>query len=122
MINKDKEAKTAADAPPTDGTPQGEEEYVQSGWSHYSKKEYYRAEADFKKALEISPNNADTMYALAMTLQSSGRQPEAIQTFEKVISMLEEPGDENIVRAHMLSRLARGHINRMKTGDWNLDR
>lgn len=122
MASKDLDAKTAADEPQSGDAPQNEEEYVQSGWNHYTKKEYYRAEADFKKALEISPDNVDTLYALGMALQASGRQPEAIQTFEKVIKMLEDPGDENFVRAHMLTRLALGHINRIKTGDWKLER
>lgn len=100
--------------------PQTEDEFVKSGWEHYSKKEYYRAEADFQKALDISPNNPDTLYALGMTYQASGRQPEAIRTFEKTIQVLENAGENDFVRAHMMTRLARGHINRIKTGDWNL--
>jgi tetratricopeptide (TPR) repeat protein len=100
--------------------PQTAEEFTQSGWDHYSKKEYYRAEADFQKALELSPDNIDTLYVLALTLQSSGRQQEAIHTFEKVIKELKQSETVEKVRAHMLVRLAQGHINRIKTGDWNL--
>jgi tetratricopeptide (TPR) repeat protein len=98
------------------------EDYVESGWQHYSKKEYFRAEANFQKALEITPNNADTMYALAMTMHASGRAPEAIQAFEKVLRMLEKTKETDPVRALMLARLSNGHINRIKTGDWKLDR
>jgi hypothetical protein len=36
--------------------------------------------------------------------------------------MLSNRSDETGVRAHMLTRLARGHINRMKTGEWQLER
>ncbi len=107
---------------PTDpSSPRSADELVESGWSHYSKKEYYRAEADFQKALEMTPNNADTMYALAMTQQASGRPQDAIHTFEKVIQLLEATKEENPVRALMLTRLSHGHINRIKTGDWKLD-
>ncbi len=107
---------------PTDpSVPRSADELVESGWSHYSKKEYYRAEADFQKSLEMTPNNADTMYALAMTQQASGRPQDAIHTFEKVIQLLEGLKDKDPVRALMLTRLSHGHINRMKTGDWKLD-
>jgi len=100
--------------------PQTYDDFYKSGWSHYSKKEYYRAEADFQKSLELSPDNADSFYALAMTYQASGRQQEAVQTFEKTIKALNSAEDDDKVRAHMLTRLAQGHINRIKTGDWNL--
>ena len=97
------------------------EEYIESGWTHYSKKEYFRAEADFQKALAIIPNHPDTLYALGMTQQASGKQQDAISTFEKVIGVLQDANDIDYVRVHMLTRLARGHINRMRTGDWGLD-
>lgn len=123
MANKDRDAKAAAGDLQTVGDSASQDEigFVQSGWNHYVKQEYYRAEDDFKKALVISPDNVDTLYALGMTLQASDRQPEAIQTFEQVIRLLEEPDEENFVRAHMLTRLAHGHINRMKSGDWKLE-
>jgi len=106
--------------PSTASLPQSAEEFVQSGWNHYSKKEYYRAEADFQKALELSPDHIDTLYALAMTFQTSGRQQEAIHTFERVLKGLAQLEEVDKVRAHMLGRLAQGHINRIKTGDWKL--
>lgn len=106
--------------PATANLPETAEDFVKSGWSHYSKKEYYRAEADFQKALELSPNHIDTLYALAMTFQTSGRQQEAIHTFERVLKELPQLEEADKVRAHMLGRLAKGHINRIKTGDWNL--
>jgi tetratricopeptide (TPR) repeat protein len=104
----------------SDSTNQSVEEYFRSGWSHYSKKEYYRAEADFQKALAAAPGNVDVLYGLGMALQASGRQPEAISTFESVIQLLSMPAPEDKVRAFMLARLARGHVNRIKTGDWKL--
>lgn len=118
MVNRN-EIRPGEPAEP--GAPQTAEEFIESGWQHYSKKEYYRAEADFQKALDLDPNNPDTVYALGMTYQASGRQAEAIRTFEKTIQMLESAEENDFVRAHMMTRLANGHINRMKTGDWNLD-
>lgn len=119
MAGKKTEQKTTEVIP--EAAPQTADEFVASGWGHYSKKEFFRAEADFQKALELSPNSYDTEYALGMVLQASNRQPEAIRAFEKTITMLENVPEEERVRAHMLTRLANGHINRMKTGDWKIE-
>lgn len=94
---------------------------IESGWNHYSRKEYFRAEDDFKKAFDIDPDNTDALYALAMSQQASGRIKEAISTFENVIQYLEIHKAEDPVRALMLTRLANGHINRMKTGEWKME-
>ncbi len=110
-------------AEPTEpSTPKTADELIESGWNHYSKKEFFRAEADFQKALEIQPDNADTLYAMGMSQQAGGRNQEAITTFEKVIQLLEARKVEDPVRALMLTRLSNGHINRMKTGSWDLDK
>lgn len=97
-------------------------EFAQRGWNHYSKKEYFRAEADFRKALELSPDHPDYLYALAMSLQSSGRAQEAVQAYQDAIHMMLNPVDENRVRFLMMTRLAKGHISRIKTGEWQLDK
>ena len=107
--------------PTEPSTPQPADEMVASGWNHYSKKEYFRAEDDFKKALDVDPDNTDTLYALAMSQQASGRVKEAINTFENVIQYLEIHKAEDPVRSLMLTRLANGHINRMKTGEWKIE-
>lgn len=98
------------------------EQLFESGWVHYSKKEYFRAEADFRKSLEITPGNADAMYALGMAVSASGRHEDAVDIFEKAIELLQQVKEEDWVRANMLTRLARGHINRIKTGDWHLEK
>jgi tetratricopeptide (TPR) repeat protein len=100
--------------------PQTAEDFTQRGWNHYTKKEYFRAETDFYKALELSPDNPDILYPLALTLQTSGRPKEAADMFEKVIQLYSEPAEENRVRALMVTRLAKGHINRIKTGEWHI--
>lgn len=119
MAKQDNHAK--ASEPEAVSNPQTAIEFVESGWSHYSKKEYYRAESDFQKALELEPDNADTQYALAMTLMASNKPDESVKAFEKVISMLPVLEEKDPVRAHMLNRLAVGHINRIQTGDWGIN-
>jgi tetratricopeptide (TPR) repeat protein len=120
MVKKLNLTKSTPEAPaPID--PKTADEFTQRGWDHYTKKEFFRAENDFFKALELSPQNPDILYALGMTLQASGRSQDAIAQFEKLIILLQEPAEEDQVRARMLVRLARGHINRIKTGDWHLE-
>ncbi len=102
--------------------PQTFDEFMESGWEHYSKEDYPRAEADYQQALTQKPDNADTLYALGMAQQAGGKLQEAVKTFEKVIQLLQNGEPEDKVRAHMLVRLAQGHINRMLTGDWGLSR
>jgi tetratricopeptide (TPR) repeat protein len=113
---------TKAIEPSEPSTQRPADGFIESGWSHYSKKEYSGAEEDFRKAYEIEPDNADTLYALAMSQQADGRQEQAIRTFEKTIEQLEARKAEDPVRFLMLTRLAHGHINRMKTGDWMLSK
>lgn len=119
MAKQSNVGKTSVE-PDVQANPQTADEFVESGWRHFSKKEYYRAEADFQKALEMDSDNVDTLYALGMAQQASGRPQDAIHTFEKVIQALESPDYPDHVRALMLTRLARGHISRMKTGDWKI--
>jgi tetratricopeptide (TPR) repeat protein len=97
------------------------DDFFARGWAHYSKKEYFRAESDFRKALELTPNHPDGMFGLAQALQASGRPQDAVEAYEKLIRLLENnPAPGDIVRYHMLARLARGHVNFIKTGDWSL--
>jgi tetratricopeptide (TPR) repeat protein len=105
---------------PQSMNPQTAGEYAERGWLYYSKDDYTKAEADFRKALETEPKNADTLFALALNFKASGSPQQAIHTFEEVITAL--PAVEDSTRAHMLERLVHGHINQLKQGDWNLEK
>ncbi len=106
--------------PTEPAAPRPADALIESGWSHYSKQEFSQAEEDFRKAADLEPENLDTLYALGMSQQADGRKEPAIATFETVIQQLEARKAEDPVRFLMLTRLAHGHINRMKTGDWKL--
>ena len=118
MAKQNDKAKVSEAVAPDN--PQTAHEFIESGWTHYSKKEYFRAETDFQKALDFDPRDVDTQYALAMTLMASARPQEATGAFEKVLSLLKDVQEKDMVRAHMLGRLAQGHINRIQTGDWGI--
>ena len=95
-------------------------DYIKRGWLYYSTKNYPLAESDFYKALDLDPDNPDTLYALALALKADGKSQPAIENFEKTIKVIDSFEDR--VRAQMLKRLAIGHINQIKTGDWNLEK
>lgn len=114
-------AKVKTDEPAPIADPKSAEDFMNRGWNHYMKKEFFRAEFDFRTALKLAPGHPDYLYGLALTLQASGRSVDAIEVFEETIQALQQRPADEAVRSHMLTRLARGHINHIKTGDWKLD-
>ena len=119
MAKQSGEEKAIERTEPT--TPRPADAFIESGWSHYSKKDFPQAVEEFQKALDLEPDNIDTMYALGMSQEAGGRIQEATHTFEKVISLLEAGKLADPVRSLMLTRLAHGHINHMRTGDWKMN-
>ena len=99
--------------------PQSAQDFTSRGWLYYTRQEYKQAQTDFRRALELKPEDPDILYALGMSLAAGGDLVEAQQVFEKTLTALDAISDR--VRAHMLHRLASGHINRIRTGDWNLE-
>lgn len=114
-------AKTNTDSPNEPAMnvpePQTAAEYTARGWSHYGKREFYRAEADFRKALENIPDDVEANYALGLCLNASGRPQEAAKMFDRVILMAENVPPEQNVKAHMFSRLAKDHLGWIKSSD-----
>lgn len=101
--------------------PQTAEDFAERAWQNYSRRAYEQAQADFRRSLDLNPDNADVMYALGLCLAADGKSQEAISTFDDVIEYLSNRiTDETRVRYYMLIRLSRGHINRIKTGEWRL--
>lgn len=95
-------------------------EQAQSGWTDYVHNNFRQAEQEFFDALNSDPDNLESVYGLALTQKAMGKGAEAVANFEKVLAMLPVIADP--VRATMLKRLVRGHINFLTTGDWNLER
>lgn len=121
MAKKTPGAKAAPVAPIIEN-PQTAEEFAQRGWQNYSAKEFAKAEADYRRAIDLAPDNPDFLYGLGMTLAAAGKSQDATATFASVIQCLKSNEDDsNRVRNIMLTRLASGHINRIKTGEWRLE-
>lgn len=88
------------------------------GWGHYGERRYDEAAAAFREALALEANNVDALYGLGLSLKEAGQGEAAVPYFVQVIKLAppKEPG----ARGKMLARLARGHINLIKKGDWDL--
>jgi tetratricopeptide (TPR) repeat protein len=98
------------------------EEYLKRGVAFYARKQYENAENDLKTAIAMDADQVDAYYCLGMVLKAASKNEEAILCFEKVLDLLSQSRMKNYDRQAMLRRLAKGHINFMKTGDWNLEK
>jgi len=89
------------------------------GMGFYGDKRYEEAIKEFQAALKLDRNFLDAHYGLGLALKASGEKKEAIAEFEKASSLAAKLDD--FVRGQMLTRLAEGHLNDLKTGDWAKD-
>ena len=98
--------------------PTSAEAHSNLGWGYYGQRKFDPAAQAFRQALSLDRNLIDGHYGLGLTLKESGATEAAVPEFEAVVTLA--PQDQNVVRGQMLARLARGHINRIKRGDWGL--
>ena len=93
---------------------------VDLGWGLYGGGQYAEAAEQFERVLAVSPDSVDARYGLGLSCKALGGKEAAVGAFEKVVEMSQQIEDH--VRGTMLRRLARGHINEMNSGDWNLEK
>ena len=105
---------------PTTMSAQTAFEYASRGWLFYSHKKFGKAVDDFRHGLEKEKNEIDTWYGLGLSLKAAGSGGEAVEAFSKVLALIVSLEDKQ--RANVLGRLAKGQINQIKTGDWNLEK
>ncbi len=118
-----KSAKLATEAKvlsPTDINPTTPADYLQRGWLFLSGKDPEKALNDFHKALEQDAENPDVYYAIALALKTLGKNAEAVEKFNKVLTLVGNSTNQST--RQMLTRLTHGHINQINSGDWNLEK
>jgi tetratricopeptide (TPR) repeat protein len=98
------------------------DEYLKRGMAYYARKQYENAEKDLRTAISLNEELIDAYYSLGMVLKAAFRKDEAVQAFEKVLDLLNSGLVKNSDQLAMLRRLAKGHVNEIKTGDWNLEK
>jgi tetratricopeptide (TPR) repeat protein len=89
------------------------------GWGYYGQHQYPDAIKTFQAALALDNGYIDAHYGLALALKENQQGAQAVPEFETVIKLTSQL--ENSERGMMLAKLARGHINQIQSGDWNLD-
>lgn len=65
---------------------QRENDMLQQANELYRKKEFSKAEEAYKQLVSETPRNAKALYNLASTQYQSGKQKEAIETYEKALA------------------------------------
>jgi tetratricopeptide (TPR) repeat protein len=98
------------------------EEILSLGWSEYASGQFEAAEKTFRKVLDQSADAIEAYYGLGLSLKAQDRREETIRAFQKVVDLLEKDQAVDRVRKTMLRRLALGHINVLRQGDWNLEK
>ena len=99
--------------------PNSAEAYSNLGWGYYGLRKFDDAIEAFRQALSLDRNYTDAHYGLGLTYKEAGKGQDAVPEFEAVVKLA--PQDTNNIRGQMLSRLARGHINRINSGNWGLN-
>lgn len=98
------------------------EDYLRRGVAYYARKQFENAENDLRTAISLDADLLDAYYYMGLVLKAASKKDEAVQYFEKVLDLLNQGHLKNHDRVAMLRRLVKGHINYMKTGDWNLEK
>ena len=101
--------------------PQTYAEFYRLGWAQHGAGKNDAAEANLRKAVELDPASVDAHYALGLALRSQDRRREAVQSFQTVVDMIDASGTEHDARMTMVRRLAKGLINQIEKGDWDLE-
>ncbi len=94
----------------TQRTPQTPEDYLNRGMAFYARKQYAQAEEDLRRAVAERPDFVDAWYSLGLVLKAQGRKDDARTAFEKTLGLLEDTRSKDKVRASMLERLTRAHL------------
>ena len=93
------------------------DDFLQRGWTSHVQGDHTRAEADFRKALDMNADSPEATYAIGMSLKIQGKQKESVEYFQKTIELVkaghlnDDPG-----RATMLRHMSESHIVLMESG------
>jgi tetratricopeptide (TPR) repeat protein len=107
-------------ADPLETNPQNAADHIKRGYAYHARADYQKADEDFRKAIALDATSAEAYFALGLNLKTLNRTAEAIQAFQQALDYMNKLEEQDTVRAHMLSRITKGHINQLSKGDWDL--
>ena len=62
---------------------QADRQYIRSGNKYFHKQDYVKAEAEYRKAVAMNPNNPQALYNLGCALTMQQQDSAAIETYQK---------------------------------------
>jgi tetratricopeptide (TPR) repeat protein len=92
------------------------------GYAFYTKGDFESAQKDFEEALVIAPNDVEAIYGLGLSYRIQGNLEKSANAFRKVLDLLGAGSVEDPTRTKMLERLAKGHLNMITKGEWDLEK
>ncbi len=98
--------------------PKSAEAHSNLGWEYYGEGNWAEAVKEFSQAVSLDANLVDAHYGLAMAHKGAGDKLQAVAAFDKAVAL--SAGLEDQSRARVLARLAKGHINQLQSGNWDL--
>jgi tetratricopeptide (TPR) repeat protein len=105
---------------PTEIEPKSAADYVKRGYAYYARGNYEKASEDILKALSMDSQSIEAFYALGLNHKAQDRVDDAVEAFQNALNRVSALEKVDSIRAHMLSRLIKGHINQLTKGDWDL--
>ena len=93
---------------------------LEYGWALYGHGRFEEAERAFVRCTSIAPGEPDVHYGAGLVLKALGRKEAALEEFDRAADVALRHPDR--VRGQMLHRMAVGHANFLRSGDWNLEK
>jgi len=88
------------------------------GWALIGAGQFEESLSIFRRARADFPQDVDVLYGLGLAAKRAGEADEADAAFLAVAKLTEGMPDPG--RAEILHRLATGHHNQVRTGNWGL--
>ena len=86
---------------------QDAEQFVDRALEMYERGRWAEAEVELRKALQIDPDQGDWHFNLGLTLERTGRDAEALSSFEQASRLLTEATDPQLAAGATCLRLCR---------------
>ncbi len=91
------------------------DDFVRQGWVRHVNRDLTGAEQSFRTAMQKDPLSYEATYGLGMVLKLQNRKEDAIQAFQKTITLIQDnPNTDDYARKTMLRHLSEAHISMMQ--------
>ncbi len=94
-------------------------EMLRQAWAAYGAGQYAQAAEILTQGQARYPDSEEIAYGLGMAQYKIGSKDQARRAFARAVALLER--DVKQARGTMLRRLAKGHLNLLDRGTWDLE-